>query len=192
MSLNKTTVKHIPFLIFFSLIALCSFGQSARTIIGTVKDTSGVAIPGSTVKLVAGTDSVTTMTNPAGAFSFANIKAAAFRIEVSSIGYRGIQKRYTNAESILGVFTLRSEATQLNAVVVESVTLIKLKGDTTEFNANAYKVREGAPVEDMLKKLPGFDVDKSGNVTAQGKSVTKVRVNGKDFFIGDLKTATQN
>jgi hypothetical protein len=53
-------------------------------------------------------------------------------------------------------------------------------------------VREGSPVEDLLKKLPGVSVDKDGNVTAHGKQVTKVRVNGKDYFNGDVQTATQN
>jgi len=80
----------------------------------------------------------------------------------------------------------------LNTVVVSDVLPVKIKEDTVEFNAAAYKVRDGAPVEDMIKKIPGADVDAQGNVTFQGKSVNKVRVNGKDFFGGDLKTATQN
>ena len=57
---------------------------------------------------------------------------------------------------------------------------VKIKEDTVEYNAAAYKVREGAAVEDVIKKLPGVDVDKDGNITAQGKSVSKVRLNGKD------------
>ena len=173
-------------------MALTVFGQTARTLSGTVKDTAGVALPGSTVKLLTGTDSTTTITNNNGAFAFAGIKATSFTIHISSIGYQPLKKAFTTGESTLGNFTLATAATQLNAVIVNSVTPVKLKGDTTEFSAAAYKVREGAPVEDVLRKLPGVDVDKNGNVTAQGKSVTRVRVNGKDFFGGDLKTATQN
>jgi hypothetical protein len=80
----------------------------------------------------------------------------------------------------------------LNTVVISDVLPVKIKEDTVEFNTAAYKVRDGAPIEDVIKKVPGADVDASGNITFQGKSVTKVRVNGKDFFGGDLKTATQN
>ena len=56
---------------------------------------------------------------------------------------------------------------------------------------SSFKVKEGAVVEDLLKKLPGVTVDKDGNVTAQGKAVSRVKVNGKDFFGGDVKTATK-
>lgn len=80
----------------------------------------------------------------------------------------------------------------LGEVTIKDVNAVKIKEDTLEFNAAAYPVRDGAPVEDMVKKIPGADVDKNGNITFQGKSVTKVRVNGKEFFGGDLKTATQN
>ncbi|WP_342647639.1 TonB-dependent receptor [Mucilaginibacter sp. CSA2-8R] len=185
-------MKRISIFIYLSLLAHLCIGQTARTVSGSVKDTTGVAIPGSTIKILTGTDSVTTITNNNGGFSFASIKAGSFTIHISSIGYQSVKRQYTGSESNLGTITLKTEDNQLKAVVVNAVTPIKLKGDTTEFNANAYKVREGAPVEDMIKKLPGVDVDKSGNITAQGKSVTKVRVNGKDFFTGDVKTATQN
>lgn len=155
-----------------------------------------MAIPGSTVKLITATDSSATIANNNGGFVFANVKASKFSIQVSSIGYVSQRKAFDLANdgkpASVGVFSLQTESTLLGSVTVNAVTAIKLKGDTTEFNASAYKVREGAPVEDVLKKLPGVDVDKDGNVTAQGKSVTKVRVNGKDFFGGDLKSATQN
>lgn len=80
----------------------------------------------------------------------------------------------------------------LSGVTISDVLPLKIKEDTVEFNAAAYRVRDGAPVEDVIKKIPGADVDKDGNITFRGKSVTRVRVNGKDFFGGDLKTATQN
>ena len=67
-----------------------------------------------------------------------------------------------------------------------------IKEDTIEYKASAYKVRDGSPVDVLLKKLPGVTVDANGNVTAHGKQVTKVRVDGKDYFTGDVQTATQN
>jgi hypothetical protein len=69
---------------------------------------------------------------------------------------------------------------------------VTLKEDTTQYSAAAYPVRENAPVEDLVKKLPGVDVDKDGNITTKGKTVTKVRINGKDVFGGDLQSITKN
>ncbi|HAL80835.1 MAG TPA: hypothetical protein DCO83_00240 [Mucilaginibacter sp.] len=80
----------------------------------------------------------------------------------------------------------------LNQVTIVGVVPIRLTEDTVEYKASAYKVRENAPVEDLIKKLPGVDVDVNGNITTQGKQVTKVRINGKDFMGGDVQSATKN
>ena len=93
---------------------------------------------------------------------------------------------------VLKPIVLAASNNTLNTVNITAVNPVKIKEDTVEFNAAAYPVRDGAMVEDVVKKLPGADVDANGNVTFQGKTVSKVRVNGKDFFGGDLKTATQN
>jgi hypothetical protein len=172
-----------------------SIAQQNPTISGTVKDSTGT-IPGVSVTLILGKDSVSASTNVNGGFTFKNVPRAPFIISVSSIGYTPFRKSYTlnntNAVINLDPILLKSSSKMLKTVSVVAANPIKLKEDTVEFNVAAYKVQDGAPVEDVLKKLPGVDVDKDGNVTAQGKSVTKVRVNGKDFFNGDLKTATQN
>src|SRR5690606_30684719 len=80
----------------------------------------------------------------------------------------------------------------LEEVVIEGVVTVQVKRDTVEYSTRDLKLREGALAEDASKKLHGVEVDKDGNVTAQGESVTRVRINGKDFCGGDVKTATQN
>ena len=71
----------------------------------------------------------------------------------------------------------------LEAVVVNgSKGAIRLKGDTTEFNADSFRTQQGASVEDLLKKLPGIQVDKNGKITAQGEAVKKVLVDGEEFL----------
>lgn len=80
----------------------------------------------------------------------------------------------------------------LEEVVVNGVVTIQVKGDTVEYAMDNLKLRQGAVAEDALKKLQGVEVDKNGTVTAQGEQITRVRINGKDFFGGDVKTATQN
>jgi hypothetical protein len=183
--------------LLFALLLLAgqSFAQQGFTVNGTVKDSTGT-VPGATVTLFMGKDSSSLSTGIDGAFSFKNLQQPTFTIRVTGIGYAPYRKTFVGANKS-GVFSLgnimmKASSNVLTTVNIVAANPVKLKEDTIEFNAAAYKVQDGAPVEDMLKKLPGVDVDKDGNVTAQGKSVTKVRVNGKDFFGGDLKTATQN
>ena len=185
-------------LLFIAMLFMAhsSFAQQTYTVNGMVKDTTNQTVPGATVTILAGKDSLSMSTGIDGIFIFKSMQQPVFSIKISAVGYASYHKTFVGANKAgafsLGVITLKTEVRQLDAVNVVGIIPVKLKEDTIEFNAAAYKVQDGAPVEDMLKKLPGVDVDKDGNVTAMGKSITKVRVNGKDFFGGDLKTATQN
>src|SRR5690606_38973548 len=93
---------------------------------------------------------------------------------------------------VIPSFELQGIANMLEEVVVDGIVTVQVKGDTVEYSTKDLKLREGSVAEDALKKLQGVEVDKDGNVTAQGESVTRVRINGRDFFGGDVKTATQN
>src|SRR5690606_19434960 len=76
-------------------------------------------------------------------------------------------------------------------VIVERPPIV-IKGDTVEFSASAFKTKPNAVAEDLLKKLPGVEVDMDGNVTAQGEAIQKIYVDGKEFFGSDPKLATRN
>ncbi|MDB5149598.1 MAG: TonB-dependent receptor, partial [Mucilaginibacter sp.] len=162
------------------LIPLKSNAQTSRTVKGIVKDSTGYLIAGTSIKMLTGTDSTTVVTGADGGFTFNNIKVNQFSLVFSSIGYQPLRRRFVlandNKPANLPPVIMKIETTMLNTVVIADVNPVKLKEDTIEFNADAYKVRDNAPVEDVIKKLPGMDVDKDGNITAQGKSVTKVRV----------------
>lgn len=183
-------------LIIMLFAGIAGKAQTTRPVSGIVKDSTGVSVIGATIKLKAGKDSISTATDANGAFSFSNVQGNAFDLTLTSIGFQPLKRHMiipADVKSVnLGTIVMKFESHMLNGVTITDINPVKLKEDTIEFKADAYKVRENAPVEDVLKKLPGVDVDKDGNVTAQGKSVTKVRVNGKDFFGGDLKTATRN
>ena len=84
------------------------------------------------------------------------------------------------------------KSTLLETVVVKGVGAVRIKGDTTEFNADSFRTEAGATVEDLLKKLPGIQVDHNGKITAQGESVKKVLVDGEEFFGDDPTLVTQN
>lgn len=184
------------FVIIALLLSASSFAQTGRSIKGTVTDSAKMTIPGATVKLFIGADSLVTTTNMDGVFSFPSVKANQISLQVTSIGYDGIRRRMAldsanNAVSLKPII-LKQSSTMLNGVTIKDVVPVKIKEDTIDFNTAAYPVRSEAMVEDVVKKLPGADVDANGNVTFQGKTVSKVRVNGKDFFGGDVRTATQN
>ncbi|HTD39860.1 MAG TPA: outer membrane beta-barrel protein [Mucilaginibacter sp.] len=187
------------FLIFlFSLLtALYAHAQSGREVDGTVTDSTKLSIPGATVKLISDKgDSTVTVTDPNGKFVFPSVNGTKFSLTISSLGYQSLKKHYVldndTKPAVLNQIVLKSESNTLRGVTIVGVNPVALKEDTVEYKASAYKVRENAPVEDLIKKLPGVDVDVNGNITTQGKQVTKVRINGKDFMGGDVQSATKN
>lgn len=139
-------------------------------------------------------DTTYCITNQKGEFSFEKIPSSNFSIIITNIGYYTVAKfipvNILKKTINLGNITLANMSKVMLEIVIQS-SPITVKEDTIEYRADAFKVKENAMVEDLLKKLPGVQVDKDGNIKAQGKSVTKVKVNGKDFFGGDPKTATR-
>jgi len=190
-----------PLIFTLSIFLLCAFGaqaQTARDISGTIADTTKLSLPGSSVKLVndAG-DSSLTIADANGKFRFAGVKGSKITLTISSIGFTAIKKHFAledNTKPVdLGLILLKAETNLLGQVnIIGAANPITLKEDTVIYNAAAYKVRANAPTEDLIKKLPGVDVDVNGNITTQGKQVTKVRINGKDYMGGDVQSATKN
>ncbi|MBV8390306.1 MAG: carboxypeptidase-like regulatory domain-containing protein, partial [Mucilaginibacter sp.] len=187
------------FLIFlFSVITtFYAQAQTGREVDGIVIDSTKLGIPGANVKLISNKgDSTITITDPNGKFVFPSVNGNKFTLTISSIGYQGLKKHYSldndTKPAVLTPIILKSEINTLQGVTIVGVNPVALKEDTVEYKASAYKVRENAPVEDLIKKLPGVDVDVNGNITTQGKQVTKVRINGKDFMGGDVQSATKN
>jgi len=178
------------------LISAQVFAQTGRVVTGIVKDTTGTTLPGTTVKLFIGKDSTIAATDASGRYTFKAVTSNQFSLVVVSIGYQGIKRKYNlapgNTVAELAPIVLKADAVMLSGVTITDVNAVKVKEDTVEYNAAAYKVREGAAVEDAIKKMPGLDVDKDGNITAQGKSVSKVRLNGKDYMAGDVTSLTRN
>ncbi|MDP9079276.1 MAG: TonB-dependent receptor family protein [Bacteroidota bacterium] len=186
--------------IFLSLFCVTVFAQQtpkppSREVFGTIVDSTGT-VPAVNVKLTSATDSVTVTSNLKGVYDFPLVKSKNFKITVTGVGYQIFTRRYVMEDGTkpikLDPIKLIVQTNMLNTVTVNAVIPITIKEDTIEYKASAYKVREGSPVEDLLKKLPGVTVDANGNVTAHGKLVSKVRVDGKDYFTGDVQTATQN
>lgn len=177
-------------------ISSLSLAQQVRTVSGTVIDTTASLLANVTVNLKSASENLTTVTTEQGAFHFPKVSSSEFVITLTSVGFQPFSQHYTISPKdgkafVIKPIPLKMDLGELSEVIIER-NPITVKEDTVEYRAGAYKVREGAPVEDVIKKLPGVTVDKDGNVTAQGKAITRVRVNGKDYFGGDVQTATQN
>lgn len=136
------------------------------------------------------------ITNIKGGFAFNNVNPGIYRIKLSFIGFTTIRKiitiQSTGSAQNLGSFLLEEGKSMMGEVIITPDQPVTIKQDTVEFNADLFQVEKNAVVEDMLKKLPGVEIDGEGKIKAQGMDVTRVFVDGKPFFGNDLLIATQN
>jgi len=171
-------------------------GYSQNYIVkGIVQDTAGIPLTGTLIKLKWAGDSIATSADINGGFSFTNVKWPQFNFSAAFIGFETFIKTYkiTEGNSLtIPAITLKTSSNTLNEVVISAVNSIKIGEDTVSFSAAAYPVRQGDAVDEILRKLPGVKVDVDGNVTNQGQAITKIRINGKDFFGTDVATAIKN
>jgi hypothetical protein len=190
-------MKYPFLLLIFVSFSVLTVNAQTRVVQGSVLDSTKLSLPGSNIKLTSEKgDSTIAITDINGKFTFPAVKGTKINLAVSSIGFQGIIKHFTldngTAPVVLAPFILQSDTRQLAQVTIVGVNPVVFKEDTVQYSVAAYKVRENAPIEDVLKKMPGIDVAKDGTISAQGKQITKVRVNGKDFFGGDVQSATKN
>ncbi|WP_207428419.1 outer membrane beta-barrel family protein [Pedobacter sp. SYSU D00535] len=189
-------MKKILLLLITVICTLTASAQIGREVTGVLRDSTGQSVIGATIRLTSPSDTLSVSSNVNGAFTFRNVKSSQFLLSISSLGYQNLNKRFLFKEGTtplqLEPIVLKTASNVLNEVQVSATRGITIKEDTVEYRAADFPVRENSVAEDIIKKLPGVEVDREGNVTTQGKSVTRVRVNGRDYFEGDLKTATQN
>lgn len=175
-------------------------GRGRVTVSGFVIDNDDKSpVMQATVQLLSLPDStmaVGNVTDNDGAFSVA-ARPGKYVLKVSFVGYvpyvKEIQLSSSKPTVNVGKISLASDAVMLKeAVVVAEAPQVTVSGDTLGYNASAYRTSEGAALEELVKKIPGAEVDDDGNVTLNGKSISKLLVDGKEFFGGDVKTGLQN
>lgn len=192
---------------FFSLAALFlffTFSAAAQKMDGSIKGkltdtTAKQPLVDATISVKNLKDSALaayTLSDKKGNFEIKGLEPADYEMTVTHLGHQPIKKVVSvtsdNKKVDLGELIMSKEVKELEGVVVTSDVPIVIKNDTVQFKANAFQTKQNATVEDLLKKIPGMQVDKDGNVTAQGESVQKVYVGGKEFFGNDPKMATKN
>ncbi|MDF3078415.1 MAG: hypothetical protein K0S09_2304 [Sphingobacteriaceae bacterium] len=186
--------RRLLLVITFFFLAATTYSQTF-SVKGIVTDSAGLRLPSASVKLFFEKDSLTTLSGLNGTFKFDNVRAAQFTLQAAFIGFEKFVKTFSapaGAELDVQEIRLKEAPNVLGEVTITGIIPVKVKEDTVEYSAAAYKVREGDGVDEMLKKLPGVMVDRDGNVTVQGKPLTQLRINGKDFHGSDVAAAIQN
>ena len=164
---------------------------------GKVSDsTSGQLLEDATVRLFHGGEVIGAKRSDT-AFVFSRLVKGNYVLITSYQGYRADSMHFTintkDSSVVLLNISMNAEENALLQVVVQArIPPAIVKNDTIAFNAGAYPSPPNSTVEDLLRKLPGLEIDKDGNVTLQGQKVDKITINGKDFFLNDLRNATQN
>lgn len=181
--------------LIFLFITTFSFAQNIK-FEGIVKDTTGVALEMANVMAVnqqtKAVDSYS-ITNDKGKFQLFLNPNSTYNVRFTFLGLKTKNVSITTGiENITKNITLSADATELATVEVVREMPVSVKGDTIIYNADSFKNGTERKLEDVLKKLPGVEVNKDGEIEVEGKKVQKVMVEGKDFFDGDTKIATKN
>lgn len=188
-------IRHLLLSALFSSFLLSAVAQR---ITGTLKDAGDESALSSATVSLMNTDSTViseTVSNARGVFSFREARPGTYILSVSSVGYAPYSKSFRlEAEPYnFGELKIAKSEEVLSAIVIDATPPpVRMKGDTTEISASQFKVNPDANVEDLIKKMPGITVDKRGNITAQGESVRKVTVDGRDFFGEDAAATLRN
>lgn len=135
------------------------------------------------------------ITNKNGLFEIKNIKKGDYLLQTAFLGFETYYQNITipMEGNRLATVVMKAKPLNLDEVKVAGEYVpLAIKGDTVEYNAAAFKLKPGAVTEDLLKKLPGVEIDRAGNIKAMGEDVERLYVDGKEFFGNDPKVATKN
>ncbi|MFN4145654.1 MAG: outer membrane beta-barrel protein [Runella sp.] len=194
-------MKHFFVVCFCFLLYFPILGQtpSRYQITGTVLDTASAPLASATIMLLQRKDSSLvnfSRTDAKGVFTLRNVRKGEYLVKITYVGFIPYNKdiEFGDREIIdLGSMPLKPITKELFEVIIKTARApMSIRGDTIEYDARTFKVPPGATVEDLLRRLPGVQVDANGNIIAQGQQVRKVTVDGKRFFGDDPKMATKN
>lgn len=189
--------KAFAIILFFCALIQLNAQTKTTTISGKVLDnTTKEGIELASIRLLSAKDStyiIGTATDASGKFSL-KVQPAKYIVQVTYVGYTPLNIDADARQNIaLGNILMKEDGIMLGDMVVTAVAPdIQVKGDTVEYNADSYKVQEGAVLQDLIKKIPGAEIDAEGKIKVNGKDISKILVDGKEFFSNDPTTASQN
>lgn len=192
-------MKAIISFLFCSILTILNVHAQTGSVVGWVYDQDeDEFLLGANILVKDSTDQLkhAAVTDNNGYFKIENMVAGTYSLEVSYVGYKsytGQIRMRSNEEMILGRINMGAISTSLEEVEVTAKTpAVQSKGDTTEFNADAFKTAPNALAEQLVRKMPGMEMGTDGSVTAQGEQVQRVLVDGKPFFGDDPTIAMKN
>ena len=192
--------KLIALLIISFLTTAINTDAQISSLKGTISDTSNKQnLANAVISILRVKDSVLvkfTRTNIQGDFALTNLRSGNFILMVTYPGYADYVEKIIveiGNDKSLGIIPLITKAKLLEEVIVrQRVSAIRVKGDTTEYKADSFHVSANADVQELLRKMPGIQVNSKGEITAQGEKVEKVLVDGEEFFSDDPAVVTKN
>ena len=193
-------MKKLVLVLLSFFICLSAFAQSAKLTATIIDSKSNAGVAGAVVEVVPtkekGVEGKSKFYTSGfeGALSISGLKKGDYTFTITFLGYqtKEMEVAVTGKAQDLGKISLDEEATKIESVVMEVQAIrTSQKGDTVSYNADAYKVANDADVEGLLKKMPGITVN-NGSVEAQGESVKKIFVDGKEYFGEDVSTAIKS
>ena len=194
--------RNHPTLFLFTLLFLFSININAQknSITGAVTDSIGIGLPAASIAVMQAQDSVLSsfgITDNEGRFEINKVAAGDYLLQITYVGYGTKWQEVNIAENSgknnVGRIIMKPASEILNEVEVTAEHVpLSMRNDTLVYNADAFKTQPGSVVEDLLKKLPGVEVERDGTIRAQGEQVQNVLVDGKEFFGNDPKIATKN
>jgi hypothetical protein len=192
-------MKRISILLALLVTSASALLAQDLSVKGSVYDfDSGEAMFPANVQIfqISGTDSIFiggAQTDENGAFTVGNLKPGNYVARASYVGYENSDKNFSlrsgSGVTDLGKITMRGGQTLDEVAVNAVVAKVQMINDTVMFNSAAFKLPEGASVEDLIRKLPGVQIGSDGSITVNGKSVSRILVNGKEFFANDTQAA---
>ena len=176
------------------------YGQTNFSLKGVIVDTlKNEPVEFATISLIPKGETTAlkyALTNSNGGFEILSIPGGVYNMRVEYLGYKAVTREvnFSRQRAVdVGKIGMIEDVSAFEAVTVSAMgNPITVKKDTIEFNAASFKTTENDALEDLLKKLPGIEVDSDGNITANGKTITKIMVDGKAFFLNDPQLATKN
>lgn len=191
-------MKNVFFIITFFAISL-AFSQSRPIQISgkIISLDEQLPLESATVHIERLSDSTVvtyTISDKEGRFLLEDkIADKSVKLYISFVGYKTYMQTISLANPIVDLKTINLEVSnQLDEVLIKSAAPITIKKDTLEFNVSSFKTKKDATVEDLLRELPGVEVDEDGKIKINGKEVNKILVNGKPFFGDDPTITTKN
>lgn len=167
--------------------------QSPYSLKGVVKDSTGEIIVAANILIITSQDTLHTISDEIGKFEFLNLKSRDFIIKISLLGFETWQRQYNISSDLSEFFIpeikLKPKTNLLHEIIVTGKKqAIVLKKDTLEYNIDQLRLRENSVVGDILKRLPGLQVDLNGNIKFMGKPITGLKINGQEIAVNNIET----